>query len=145
MKPTITWIVLANARTARVVTHQGPGKGLTALAGKTWQAAEASVPRDRTGVGHSSAGPGVAAVEQSDAKLINDTRFAKEIVAQIAKDYLVKKFNRLILVSGPHMMGLLRAEIDGPLSAALLGEIPKDLSAQSLDQIETHLGELIAI
>jgi len=49
------------------------------------------------------------------------------------------------LVSGPHMIGLLRAEIDGPLSAALLGEIPKDLSAQSLDQIETHLGELIAI
>jgi protein required for attachment to host cells len=145
MKPTITWIVLANARTARIVTHQGPGNGLTALAGKTWQAAEASVPRDRAGVGHSSAGPGVAAVEQSDAKLVNDRRFAKEIIAQIAKDYLVKRFNRLILVSGPHMMGLLRAEIDGPLSAALLGEIPKDLSSQSLDQIETHLGELIAI
>ena len=145
MKPTITWIVLANARSARVVTHQGPGKGLTALLGKNWHAAEVSMPRDKAGVGHSSAGPGVAAVEQSDAKLINDTRFAKEIVTQLSKDHQAKKYDRLILVSGPHMLGLLRAEIGGSLSAALIGEIPKDLSVQSLDQIETHLGELIAI
>lgn len=145
MKPTIVWIVLATARTARVVTHQGLGKGLTALAGKNWHTAEVTLPRGKAGVGHSSAGHGIAAVEQRDAKQINDTRFAKEFVARLVKDYLAKKFDRLILVSGPHILGLLCAEINSPLVADLIGEIPKDLSAQSLDQIETHLGELIAV
>lgn len=145
MKPVITWIVLANARSTRVVTHQGPGKGLAALDGKIWYADKPSEPRDQAGVGHSIAGPGIAAVEQSDARLINDTRFAKKIVAQLSKDYQAKSFDRLILVSGPHMLGLLRAEIDGVLKRALIGAIAKDLSAQPMEKIETHLGELIAI
>ncbi len=145
MKPIITWVVLANAKATRVLSHQGPGKGLTVVAGKKWQSDTASLPRDKAGVGHSIGGPGIAAVEQSDAKRLNDIRFAKEIVAVLSKDFHAKKYHRLILVSGPHMLGLLRAEIEGPLRKALIGEIPKDLSATPLDQVEKHLGELIAL
>jgi protein required for attachment to host cells len=145
MKPIITWVVLANAKATRVLSHQGPGKGLTVVAGKKWQSDKANLPRDKAGVGHSIGGPGVAAVEQSDARLLKDTRFAKEIVADLSKDYQAKRYHRLILASGPHMLGLLRGEIEGPLRKALMGEIPKDLSAIPLDQVEKHLGELIAV
>ena len=145
MKPVVTWVVLANARAIRVLSHQGQGNGLTALAGQCWHAPEASMPRDKAGIGHSIAGPGVAAVEQKNATKINDIRFAKEVIAKLSEAYLAKKFDRLILISGPHMLGLLRANIDVPLRAALIGEIAKDLSAQSLTQIEIHLGQLIAI
>jgi protein required for attachment to host cells len=145
MKPVITWVVLANAKATRVLSHQGPGRGLTVVAGKKWQSDTAELPRDKAGIGHSIGGPGVAAVEQSDARLLKDTRFAKEIVADLSKDYQAKKYHRLILVSGPHMLGLLRAEIEGPLRKALMGEISKDLSATPLDQVEKRLGELIAV
>ncbi|MGB7242645.1 MAG: host attachment protein [Sulfitobacter sp.] len=145
MKPIVTWVILANARIIRVLSHQGPGKGLAAMADKCWHATEASRPRDKAGMGHSIAGPGVAAVEQTDAKLINDTRFAKEVMAHLSQAYVAKAFDRLILISGPHMLGLMRAEMDAPLHKPLVGEIPKDLSAQSLAQVEAHLGELIAI
>ncbi|MCX8226771.1 MAG: host attachment protein [Sulfitobacter sp.] len=145
MKPTITWVVLANTRATKVLSHQGPGKGLMVVAGKKWQADTQSLPRDKAGVGHSIAGPAVSAVEQSDAKKLSDMRLAKEIVADLSKDYQAKKYQRLILVSGPHMLGLLRAEIEAPLRKALIGEIPKDLSAMSVDQVEKHLGELIAV
>lgn len=145
MKPIVTWVVLANAKTVRVVAHNGPGKGLTALAGEIWHATEILTANDKAGFGHSIAGPGVAAVQQTNRKLVHDTLFAKEVIDHLSKDCVSKKFDRLILISGPHMLGILRASLDGPLRAALVGEIPKDLSAQSLIDVETHLGEFIAV
>ncbi len=145
MKAVISWVVLANARVARVYEHAGPGKGLTARQGKTWHAAPLRTHRDRAGVGHSIAGPGIRAVEQTHLRDLNDAQFAKDVIGHLSKAYLDKSFDRLILVAGPHMLGLLRTNLDTPLSAALLGEIPKDFSNQPLSSLEAQLGELIAI
>lgn len=145
MKPIVTWVVLANARSARVYAHLGPGNGLTAVSDQNWQAPEVRMPRDKASVGHSIGGPGVSAVAQTQPKELADSHFAKEIVEGLSEARLRKRFDRLILIAGPHMMGLLRANLDAPLSAALIGDIAKDLSAQPLGDIETHLGELIAV
>jgi protein required for attachment to host cells len=123
----------------------GPGKGLTALGDQNWQAPEVSFPRDKAGFGHSIGGPGVSAVAHIQPKELADSRFAKDIAQGLSKARVGKRFDRLILISGPHMMGLLRANLDAPLSAVLIGEIPKDLSAQPLSEVEIHLGELIAV
>ena len=61
MKPTITWILIANARDARVVTHDGAGKDLDEPTGLVWQAPEPVEFADRAGTGHSIAGHSVAA------------------------------------------------------------------------------------
>ena len=145
MKPIVTWIVLANARVARIYAHMGPGKGLTAVSDQNWQAPEVRMPRDKAGIGHSIGGPGVSAVAQTQPKDLADSLFAKDIVEGLSKARRGKRFDRLILIAGPHMMGLLRANLDAPLSAALIGDIPKDLSAQPLGDVETHLGALIAV
>ena len=78
-------------------------------------------------------------------KEMAENRFAKEVIDGLSEARRRKRFDRLVLIAGPHMMGLLRANLNGPLSAVLIGEIPKDLSAQPLGDIETHLGELIAV
>lgn len=145
MKPVVTWVVVANARAARVLAHLGPGKGVSAVSNQSWQAPEAPMLRDKAGIGHSIAGPGVAAVEQTQPQALNDSRFAKDVIGHLSEACLAKKFDRLILISGPYMLGLLRSNLDAPLRAALLGEIPKDLSAQPLEDVETHLGKLIAV
>ncbi|MEO9824639.1 MAG: host attachment protein [Paracoccaceae bacterium] len=145
MKPIVTWVVLANARAARVYAHHGPGNGLTAVSGQCWQAREVTMPGDKPGLGHSIGGPGISAVEQTSPKELADNCFAKDVVADLSVARLAKRFDRLILICGPHMLGLLRANLDAPLTAALLGEIPKDLSAQSLSDLENHLGEFIAV
>lgn len=145
MKPIVTWVVLANARSATVVAHLGPGNGLTAVSDQTWQAPEVPMPRDKAGVGHSIGGPGVSAVAQTQPKELAESRFAKDIVEGLIEARRGRRFDRLILISGPHMLGLLRANLDASLSAVLVGAIPKDLSAQPLDHVETHLGELIAV
>ncbi|WP_299692140.1 host attachment protein [uncultured Tateyamaria sp.] len=145
MKPIVTWVVVANTRAARVYAHLGPGKGLAAVNDQNWRAPEVSMPRDKAGVGHSISGPAVSAVSQTDPQELADTRFAKRIAEDLAKARHGKTFDRLILISGPHMMGLLRAHLDGSLSAVLIGEIPKDLSAQPLREIESQLGALLAV
>ena len=145
MKPIVTWIVLANARSARVLANSGPGKGLSAVGDQHWQAPEAGTPNDRAGVGHSSAGPGISAVEQTDRQAMNDAEFARDVANHLSTALAAKRFDRLVLVAGPHMLGLLRAHLNESVRASVLGEIPKDLSAQSLSNLETHLGELIAV
>jgi len=145
MKPVVTWVVLANARTAKVLAHRRPGKGLSPVSGKIWQAPEASMPRDKAGVGHSVSGPGIAAVEQTHPQDLNDARFAKEVLGHVSKARLDKQFDRLILLAGPHMLGLLRTHLDPALRATLLGEIPKDLSHLPISDVEEHIGELIAV
>lgn len=145
MKPVVTWVVLANTRTAKVLAHHGPGKGLTPVRGKTWNAPDASLPRDKAGVGHSIGGPAVSAVAQTHPQNLVDMRFAKDVVGHMSKAHLEKQFDRLILLAGPHMLGLLRANLDAALRAVLLGEIPKDLSNQPLSDVENQLGELIAV
>lgn len=145
MKPVVTWVLLAHTRAARVLEKKGAGQALTALAGLAWSADAARAPRDKAGVGHSIAGPGIAAVEQSDPQKHKDAQFAKDLIGHLSKARQEGRFDRLILAAGPRMLGLLRQELDPPLQAVLLGEIPKDLSSQSLADIEEHLGELIAV
>ncbi|MFK7837441.1 MAG: host attachment protein [Sulfitobacter sp.] len=115
MKPIVTWVLLANARSARVFENRGPDKGLTAISGYAWTAQMPRAPRDKAGVGHSIAGPGVAAVEQPDLQKLSDAHFASEVVGHLAKAVAEKRFDRLILTAGPHMLGLLRQELDAPL------------------------------
>lgn len=145
MKPVVTWIVLANAKTTKVLEHRGTGKGLTALGRYTWHAPVARVPTDKAGVGHSIAGPAISAVEVTDAKAVNDALFAKDVIQHLAKAQSAKAFDRLVLVSGPHMLGLLRAQMNTALKAVLLGELDKDLSMQPTNGVAAHLGELLAV
>lgn len=145
MKPIITWIVLANARTAKVCENRGPGKGLVALDGKEWHAEEVPEPRDNAGRGHSIAGPGMAAVEQTDPQLQSSIRFVREISDHLLHAYTAGEFERLVLVSGPHMLGLLRGHLDERLLAVTVGEIAKDLSAQPPAALVDHIGEVIAV
>lgn len=145
MKPIVNWIVLANARMAKICENRGPGKGLVPLAGKQWHAEAVETPRDKAGRGHNIAGPGTAAVEQTDPQLQSDIRFAREISDHLVQAYSDGAFDRLIIASGPHMLGLLRTHLDERLLAITVGEIAKDLSAQPSAAVEGHIGEVLAI
>jgi protein required for attachment to host cells len=145
MKQLVTWIVLANSREVSLAENRGPGKGVHLVEGQTWQAEPVELPRDEAGVGHSIAGPGKSAVEQKDPQHKAEMGLAKEVCDALAKAFTAKKFDRLILVAGPKMLGLLRSKIDDSLVPAIAGEIAKDLSAQPMDALERQIGEVIAV
>ena len=145
MKPIVTWILLANTRVASVLVNRGPGKGLAVLDGVAVRSEEAADPRDKAGVGHSIAGHGVSAVEQANPQNKVDAEFARRVADQMSGALDTNKFDRLIVVAGPHMLGLLRVSFDDALKATLVGEIDKDLSGQSVDAVASHIEGIIAV
>ncbi|NNE82125.1 MAG: host attachment protein [Silicimonas sp.] len=143
MKPIVTWVLVANTRNVSVYENRGPGKGLVELSDMKFRPVKADLPRDKAGVGHSIAGHGLSAVEQSDPQEKLDARFARDVAAEISLALGNHKFNRLIVAAGPHMLGLLRGALDEPVKAALIGEIDKDLSNQTAEAVARHIEQFI--
>ena len=144
MKPIVTWVVLVDARNASVVVNRGPGKGIAVLEDKAWSAEPAIGFSSEPGVGHSSAGPGISAVDQGDPQEHADQVFAKEIAQDLESALARKDFDRLVMVSGPHMLGVMRKALTPAVRGLVVGEIAKDLSDLPLDRLQTHLDDIIA-
>ena len=55
------------------------------------------------------------------------TLFAKEVARKIETDRARNEFDRLVLMAGPKMLGLLRQSLSNPTQSMLAGEISKDI------------------
>ncbi|WP_161965601.1 host attachment protein [Steroidobacter cummioxidans] len=63
------------------------------------------------------------------------TLFAKEVARKIETDRARNEFDRLVLVAGPKMLGLLRQSLSSPTHSMLAGEISKDILRQGPEVI----------
>jgi protein required for attachment to host cells len=63
------------------------------------------------------------------------TLFAKEVARKIETDRARNEFDRLVLVAGPKMLGLLRQSLSNPTQSMLAGEISKDILRQGPEVI----------
>lgn len=63
------------------------------------------------------------------------TLFAKEVARRIETDRARNQFDRLVLVAGPKMLGLLRQSLSTPTQSMLAGEISKDILRQGPEVI----------
>ena len=145
MKPIVTRVVLANARHARALENHGVGKGLIPISGATWTAQPAVENASKAGATHSIAGHGAPAMDQGDPQFQADLRFVRELVDILEDGFKAQKFDRLVLVAGPYIMGLLRQHLSVQLQALVEAEVTKDLTGLTVPQIEQHLGNVMAI
>ncbi len=145
MKPIVTWALIADTRSAKVIENRGPGKGLQPVTANVWEAAAARPYSSEAGIGHSIAGPGRTAVDQGDPQENANVQFARNIVRALGLAHEDKSFDRLILVAGPHMLGLLRKAMSDSLNEVVVAELAKDLTDVPLKDLERHLGEAIAV
>jgi protein required for attachment to host cells len=63
------------------------------------------------------------------------TLFAKEVARKIETDRARNEFDRLVLVAGPKMLGLLRQSLSNPTQSMLAGSISKDILRQGPEVI----------
>jgi protein required for attachment to host cells len=63
------------------------------------------------------------------------TLFAKEVGRRIDADRIGHKFDKLVLVAPPKMLGLLRQAMPAPLLSLVAGEVAKDLVRHGPDAI----------
>jgi protein required for attachment to host cells len=87
----------------------------------------------RGGVAHHATGG-----ERTPRK-VEAERFALEIVKDLDADRLQGRFDRLVVVSGPGFLGLLRSSMPKGLQAAVVLEVEKDLVHSTDEQIRQHI------
>ena len=67
-------------------------------------------------------------------------RFAKQVADHVQAAHNEGRCNRLLLVAGPHLLGLLRGNLK-PLSGLKISEIDKNLGQYDAREIRKHLPE----
>lgn len=149
MKPIRTWILVANGTRARIVSNDGPGHGIKPLNELTFGIDAASVTEltsDRQGRVSDSAGSGRHALEaKQNPEDIHRMQFLNEVKDEISRRHGLGDFDRLIVVASPKVMGELRVILPNEVSGVVTGEIAKDLTHLTNDDLIKHLSDVVAL
>ena len=144
MKPIVTWVLLANAGTAKIVANHGPGKGFVELDGKAWDAEKPVDYADQPGTEQSSTTHGSVGLPSGDPKDAAETLFATHLASELASFARNGEFDRLIISAGPSMLGKLRAAIPTRVKGMVTAEVDKDLTHIKIRDLPSHLQDVIA-
>jgi protein required for attachment to host cells len=138
------WIIVADKSKARIFTVAESRGALLAVAELEHPEArerEQSLTSDRQGRSFDSAGKGRHAmgktVEPGEHEAI---RFAGQIADYVRAAQNEGRCNRLLLVAGPHFLGLLREQFSG-LNGMEISVIDKNLGQYDAREIRKHLPE----
>jgi protein required for attachment to host cells len=150
MKPTITWIVIADGDQAKVFEHEGPGKGLKVVQGLQFeqehlQARE--IMADKPGRGHSSASPGARSSMEysSDPVAVRERKFVEKLADVLDEKKREGKFDRLVIAAAPTALGDIRPALSDQVKETILAEMPKDLTNIPMPKLVQHFDGLIAV
>ena len=149
MKPTKTWILIADGARARILGHDRAGHGLSEIAGMEFtgdRSATHDIVTDRQGRSFSSHGHGRSAYEShSDPHRELKVKFAHELSDVLATNLAGKFYDRLIIIASPVTLGDLRAALSDLVRAVVIGEIAQDLTKLPNDKIADHLKDVLVV
>lgn len=149
MKPTITWILIADAARAQIFANHGPGKGVEAVEGATFDGdhrPDREIMSDKPGRSFESVGATRHAYQpHHDPHRELKKQFAEELAAMLDKRLAEKAYDRLVLVAPPEMLGDLRSALPEPVKHAIYAELDKDLTKTPVSELPDHLGKVMAV
>jgi protein required for attachment to host cells len=150
MKPTITWIVVADGDQAKVFEHEGPGKGLKPLKELSFEQERlkaSEIMADKPGRAFSSAGPGArSSIEySSDPVHVRERRFVEKLAETLNEKKQEGRFDRLVIAAAPTALGDIRPALSEQVKETILAEMPKDLTNVPLPKLAQHFEGLIAV
>ena len=138
------WVVVADQSKARIFTVADPNGALLdigELEHPEVRDRELTMTSDRPGRGYDSNGQGSHAMGSTDNPGKQGTvRFAKQVADHVQAAHNEGRCNRLLLVAGPSLMGLLRENLK-TLSGLKVTEIDKHLGQYDAQEIRKHLPE----
>jgi protein required for attachment to host cells len=146
---TRTWVVVAHRAGARILEHDGPGKGLTLLDRidcPDGRKLEGEINTDRPGVLHGPGpGGGHPTTKRQSAHEHVAQAFALDLADRLERGRQAQRFVRLVLVAEPHFLGLLRGVLDARTAKAITATVGKDLAATRTDHLAGHLQNVLAV
>jgi protein required for attachment to host cells len=149
MKPTITWILIADGAHARIFSNHGPGKGIEAVEGGVINGdhrPDHELVRDSAGRTFESVGDSRHAITpKTDPHRELKRTFAEHLAELMDRNYAAKAFDRLVIVAPPKALGDLRAALSDHLKPHIYAELDKDLVKTPTAELPQHLGVVLAI
>jgi protein required for attachment to host cells len=150
MKPTITWIVIADGDQAKVFEHEGPGKGLKPIKDLQFEQEHLKaqeIMADKPGRAFSSAGPGARSSMEysSDPVAVRERRFVERLAEMLNEKQQQGKFDRLVIAAAPAALGDIRPALSDRVKGTILAEMPKDLTNVPMPKLAQHFEGLIAV
>ena len=134
-----TWVVVTDSEKALFLRNMTDGEDPNL---EVIRKEEQDNPKDidqsanRPGRVGQSANPGKSAYDDTDWHELAKDRFAAEL-AEILYDHAHKgKFDSLVLVASPSVLGALRDHLHQEVTDKIIGEIPKTLTNHPLVEIE---------
>lgn len=148
MKPTITWIVVADGARARIFVNRGPGKGielsgreLTAEHQRTSDMVRDNLPRTHESVGHT-----LHSIEPKvDPHQELKRGFTEHLAQLLDQSAAEQAFDRFVIVAPPRVLGDFRKAMSKRLQPLLRSEVGKDLTKASAKEVADNLAETIII
>lgn len=77
-----------------------------------------------------------SAVAETDWHRLQKDRFARDIADRLYAYAHAGRFEQLVLVAAPHVLGEIRKALHGEVTGRVIGEIDKDLTNHPVDRIE---------
>jgi protein required for attachment to host cells len=150
MKPTVTWIVIADGDQAKVFEHDGPGKGLKAVKELQFEQAHlkaGEIMADKPGRSISSAGPGSRSAMEysSDPVQVRERKFVERLADVLEEKRGEGRFDRLVIAAAPAALGNLRPALSEGVKGTILAEMPKDLTNVPMPKLAEHFDGLLAV
>jgi protein required for attachment to host cells len=147
MKRPITWILIADDGSARVVSSAGKESALQPvddLQLQDHQLPDRELGGDRPGRAFDRAGEARHGMKpRTDPHLVEEERFARKIVSALERAARRQGFDRLVLVAPPKLMGMLRGRLPPNLMDKVEGELTKDLTKLSIHDLPAHLEPIL--
>jgi protein required for attachment to host cells len=144
MKKTVTWILIADGTQARVLEHNGPGKGLTTIKDLDW-----SIPplqsKDIDTDGYGRGPNGGAMTSGNDASKHREAEFVKTVAGVIDAKAQQGVFDRLVIAAAPIALGNLRKALSDRTKKSVVAELDKDLTNVPTAQLDKHFDGIFAV
>ena len=149
MKPTTTWILIADGAHARLFANHGPGKGVEALDNRVQQGdhrPDHELVRDGLGRTFESAGDMRHAIEpRTDPHRELKRTYAKYLGRVLDQGLAERAYERLVIVAPPAALGDLRAALSERVKHTIYAELDKDLTRTPTAELPQHLGTVMPI
>ena len=141
----ITWVLVADGTRARIfsaVSPVAPLEEIDDLAHPENRLHERQLTSDLPGRSTDDVGAGRHAMnDQVSAKKQESIDFARRIASELDNGLNQHKYERLIIVAAPSLLGLLRKQLNVTTSKHIVLELDKNIAHLNLNEIRSYLPE----
>ena len=130
-----TWILVANARHARLFANHGPNQGLELVKESVVEHSAEAMTRPEGG----------RSPRRGDPPKHDALGFAHRLARELYQGRSRGRYARAILVAPPGFMGMLNSELDRPTAHLISNRLDKDYTKTEKRALCTHLENCLCI